>query len=253
MLMETLSVASHEVQLWPAPLDVPDARRAALARHLSDDELERAGRFRFHRDRDRFVVGRGLLRELLATYTGRQPAELVFTYGEHGRPELSGREVAFNLAHAGGTALYAVAASEPVGVDIERSGAAALADRVPEHFFSARELADLRSLPPSEHERAFLRCWTRKEAYLKGHGAGLSLPLQDFAVTLIPGQPPELLWTAWSPDEPASWRLHDVSHLCPGHVAAVAVGAHVEVAVHRASSYETVPRSAAGATHKEMT
>jgi 4'-phosphopantetheinyl transferase len=252
-LVEPFAVGAREVHLWTAALDVPAERRDALAQHLSDDERERAGRFRFPRDRDRFVTGRGLLRELLARLTGRPAAELVFVYGEHRRPCLAGGELAFNLAHTGGTAIYAVAADEPVGVDIERSGAAALADRVPEHFFSDLELADLRVLPNVEQEEAFLRCWTRKEAYVKGHGAGLSLPLRDFAVTLAPGAPAELVWTAWSSQEPARWRLHDVSDFCPGHVAAVAVGAHVDVAVHRESSNETLPRSAAGATQKEMT
>ena len=194
---------------------------------LSEDEQERAARFYFERDRRRFVAGRSVLRRALAQYLGSTTAELVFEYGPHGKPSLPGAGVSFNVSHSGGVGLFAFAPSCEVGVDVELLDHARADDqRVAERFFSALEVRTLRACAPEARAHAFLRCWTRKEAFIKGRGEGLSLPLQDFDVEFAAGEPPGLLRTAWSADEPREWTICDLSDLVDGAVAALAVRAH---------------------------
>ena len=212
--------------MWVAGLDVPPSRLGFLAGLLSADERERAGRFHFPRDRDRFVAGRGQLRELLGRYLRRPPDGLRFRYSAYGKPGLEeSGGLHFNVSHSGHMVLYALTRCADVGVDVELERPGLADDRIPERFFAPREVAALRRLPPAQQVRGFLTCWTRKEAFIKARGEGLSLPLHDFEVTLAPGEEPRLLRTAWAPAEAAKWSLRDLSDYCPGAVAALAVRA----------------------------
>jgi len=213
------------VEVWRGSLDQEPDVRARLEAVLDRDELDRAARFRFDRDRHRYVVGRGLLRLLLARYLGREPEELRFRYGPERKPALAGDELRFNLAHAEGTVLYAFSRAFEVGVDVELLRPDAADGRVAERFFSPREVAALRALPESEQPQAFLACWTRKEAFLKARGDGLTLPLDSFDVTLRPDEPVELLRTAWAPEERDRWQLVDLSEEERGEIAALAAPA----------------------------
>lgn len=220
--LETLRPA--DVHVWVEDLDVGPDRLDRLTAFLSADELERAGRFRFRRDRDRFTAGRGRLRELLGQYLACRPGDVDFRYSAYGKPFITGSAgLRFNVSHSGPRVLFAFCRDAEVGVDVELLRAEAADDLVAERFFAEREVLDLRRLPPALRVRGFLSCWTRKEAYIKARGEGLSLPLQDFEVTLSPNEPPKLVRTAWSPGEPAEWRLHDLSHLCTDAVAALAI------------------------------
>jgi 4'-phosphopantetheinyl transferase len=216
-----------EVHVWRVPLALEAGKLDAMARLLSADEHERAARFRFPRDRDRFVAARGALRGLLGRYTGARPEQLRFRYDRYGKPAVEAprsARLAFNVSHSADVALVAVARDGDVGVDVElASGAAAAVERVPERFFSAAEVAVLRALPERDQPAAFLRCWTRKEAYVKARGEGLSLPLDGFDVSFAPGEPPALLRTVWSEDEPRAWRLTDLSDPAGRYAAALAV------------------------------
>jgi len=212
------------VDVWFAPLDASPTLLESLRGHLSRDELARAGRFHFARDRDRYVAGRGLLRALLGERIGAQPRDVRFEYSAYGKPRLVGdHAVSFNVSHSANRAVFAFGSGEPIGVDVEVFDSKPSDELVARQFFSATEVADFLSLPTAVRPRAFLTCWTRKEAYIKARGEGLSLPLQDFDVTLLPGIEPELLRTAWSSTEPAEWRLYDISAACPGCIAALAV------------------------------
>jgi 4'-phosphopantetheinyl transferase len=207
-----------------APLDASSTLLETLRGYLSRDELARAGRFHFARDRDRYIVGRGLLRALLAERLGAQPRDLRFEYSQYGKPRLRSREaISFNVSHSANRALFAFGSGESIGVDIEVLDSKPSDELVARQFFSAVEVAEFLSLPAVVRPRAFLTCWTRKEAYIKARGEGLSLPLQDFDVTLLPDVEPELRRTAWSSTEPGEWRLYDVSAACPGCIAALAV------------------------------
>jgi 4'-phosphopantetheinyl transferase len=187
---------------------------------LSEDELERAARFRFERDRRRFVAARSTLRSLLASYLDSSPGDIAFAYGRYGKPAVPGSELSFNVSHSGSCALFAFGPEFELGVDVELLDSARPDDDlVAESFFSPREVETLRSHSPSARPRAFLRCWTRKEAFIKARGDGLSLPLQDFDVSFATGETPAVLRTAWSPDEPGEWALYDISGLFPKDVS----------------------------------
>ncbi len=230
-----LALPRDEAQVWCAALDGAAERRALLWPLLSADEQERARRFRFDRDRDRFTVARGLLRHLLGRYLGVDPARLRFAYNAHGKPALEdpqpdapGKECPqFNVSHSAGLALYACAREAAVGVDLERRRPLSDMAQVAARFFSSREQALLRALPPERRLDAFYACWTRKEAYVKARGEGLSLPLDRFSVSLAPGEPARLLHVEDDPrgEQVARWSLHDLAPAA-GYAAALAVEGH---------------------------
>jgi len=225
---ETLSIDEGVVHVWRAPLDPPEMTVARLAETLSEDERQRANRFVFERDRRRFTVARGVLRSLLARYLGSSPDRLRFSYGPFGKPGLAEGSgtgpLCFNASHSGDLALYAVTVGREVGVDVERIRSNFALEQVAERFFSPREVAALRDLAPENRPLGFFNCWTRKEAYIKARGAGLSLPLDRFDVSLAPGEPAALLTTLDDPGEASRWSLRALS-LESGTVAALAVTA----------------------------
>jgi 4'-phosphopantetheinyl transferase len=159
---------------------------------------------------------------LLGSYLGCDAREIDFRYGEHGKPSLTAGSPAFNLSHSGPVALFAVCAGGQIGIDVELDHADFARERIAERFFSPAEVAALRSLAQELQPRAFLTCWTRKEALIKARGDGLSLALDSFDVSLAPGQPPALLRTAWSSSEPAEWSISDLSDRARGYIAATA-------------------------------
>ena len=197
---------------------------------LSEDERERMAKYHFAADRSRFVAGRSILRRLLASYLATTPGDVALLYGSQGRPFVSEPGLSFNVAHSGSTALFAFTPGFDVGVDVELLCHASPDDeRVADRFFSPVEVAALRAHAKAARPEAFLRCWTRKEAFVKARGNGLSLPLGDFDVAFAPGVRPAVLRTAWSALEPAEWMIHDISEFCPGAVAALAVRANARV------------------------
>jgi 4'-phosphopantetheinyl transferase len=220
-----VTLGHDTIDVWHGSLDLPPELRRRLEDVLSEDERERADRFRFERDRSRYVVGRGLLRTLLAAYVGRPASELVFSYSDFGKPALVGEGPRFNISHSASTVLFAFSPSFDVGVDVELIQPDFVADRIAERFFSPHEVAALGALPAGDRLHAFLTCWTRKEAFLKARGDGLTLELDSFDVTLTPGEPPQLLRTAWAPEERHAWRLVDLSDPARGHIAALAAPA----------------------------
>lgn len=228
--------AAREVtlDLWPIPLDLPGPDLIQLRMTLSAEERERAASFRFRRDADRYTAGRGQLRRILGRLAGVDPAALRFAYGVAGKPFLEGVSgLGFNLAHSGAQGLLAVAEVE-VGVDLESSPATPDAcEEIAPAYFAAEEMRALEALPRGEREQAFLRCWTRKEAYVKALGDGLQVPLDAFSVSLRRGEPARLR-SSRLPGELERWSLVDLSHLTPGATAAACVeGPIVAIRPHR--------------------
>jgi 4'-phosphopantetheinyl transferase len=222
-----LVLGDGEVHVWQATLDQTPPRIDNYLRTLSEDERKRADRFHFQRDREHFIVARGALRHILGLYLSRAPDSLSFQYSSHGKPALvleSGSDaISFNLSHSNGTALYAMTRAREVGVDIESIRGGQQAEQIAERFFSTREISTLHALPPVLQRQAFFLCWTRKEAYIKAKGEGLSLPLDQFDVSLTPGEPAELLDTRPDPLEARRWSLRDLVPEPPGYAAALAV------------------------------
>jgi 4'-phosphopantetheinyl transferase len=202
-------------------LDVGAERLAQLRALLSADERQRAERLRFARDADRFVAGRGLLRSALAERAGQRPQDLRFAYGPAGKPSLADHpRLRFNAAGAVGAALVAITEGIDVGVDLEYLEVGADDLAVARQFFCPVEIAELERLGGAERQAAFLRAWTRKEAYVKALGAGLQVDLDRLAVSLLPGEPAALRWTR-QPGEAERWTLVDLSDPGRGIVAAL--------------------------------
>jgi 4'-phosphopantetheinyl transferase len=219
---EDLTLHEGAAHVWLAALPDERARTAGAGGILSPDELERAARFIRPEDRDRFITGRSILRMILGRYTGRAPESLEFSYSPHGKPALRHRtDLRFNLSDSRMLVLVAVACKQEVGIDIEHSRSNVAAMEIAGRFFSPAEIAALRAIPPDGRIQAFFRCWTRKEAYLKARGEGLSLPLSRFSVSFAPGAPAALLHSEDDPGEPGRWSLRDIP--IPDYCAALAV------------------------------
>jgi 4'-phosphopantetheinyl transferase len=205
---EALSLAPGEVHVWRLALDQPDAVLAHLRDHLEAQELERAGRFHFEIHRNHFIAGRGGLRCVLASYLDVKPGEFRFVYGAYGKPELAEKRLRFNVSHSHGVALVAVAADREVGVDVEHIRADFATEDIARRFFSPIEVVTFNALPKNEQVAGFFRCWTRKEAYIKAIGRGLSEPLDAFDVTLAPGEAPVLLQAKGQ--DVSRWSMFDI-------------------------------------------
>jgi 4'-phosphopantetheinyl transferase len=181
---------------------------------MSHDERVRAERFRFERDRRRFRATRQTLRWILGSYCGCSPESIRFGYGRAGKPHLVGSELGFNLSHSGGRALLAVVSRGAVGIDLEEVRPIGDPLGIAEHYFSPIELAELKRISlrsPSLLRHAFFQCWTRKEAYLKASGAGLSEEaLRAFAVSCHPDETPRLLTDDSRLGARSGWFLTDV-------------------------------------------
>ena len=191
-----LKPVDGDVHVFSARLDVPAKRLEELVQWLSDDERIRAKRFHLERDRRRFIAGRGTLREILAALLNVNPASLLFSYGEFGKPQIAAPVAAhslhFNLAHSESIAVYATAKHE-LGVDVECIREMDEAEQIASRFFSPREKGCLLALPAEQRMGVFFNCWTRKEAYLKAIGLGLDDCLEQIEVSLAPGEAAELL------------------------------------------------------------
>lgn len=225
-------LAGGEVHVWRACLDRPEEELADLARLLSPDERERAGRFHFERDRRHFVAGRGILRGILGRYLGRAPEQLAFVYGLRGKPVLPETPLHFNLAHSGGLAVLAVAHSGAVGIDLERVRPVPDCERIMTSFFSPAEVAAILALPPADRLLAFFTCWIRKEAYLKARGDGIATELHRFSVSAGPGSPPRLLHVDGHPQETQRWSFRDLP-LESGYLGVVAWEGSIRSVQHR--------------------
>ncbi len=207
-------MTANEVHVWRIPLDQNQDTVWQFRSFLSGDEIERADRFYFERDRRRFTVARTAMRQILGRYLDIAPQKLVFSYSAKGKPELSpdmnALSLKFNLSHSGELALLAVAQEINLGIDVESMNARVVTGDIAGRYFSAQEVATLFGLAAIQRTKAFFRCWTRKEAYVKALGEGLSFPLDAFSVAFAPDVPAALLWVENSPEEVSRWRLYHI-------------------------------------------
>ncbi len=221
-----LELTTDEIHVWCASLDHPVSRCQRLTQLLSRDERMRVERFHFEKDRKRFIVCRGILRTILGCYLSVQPSRLQFCYGKRGKPALADTfgkgTIRFNISHSNGVALFAFTRDREIGVDIEKIRDIAEMDQIAERFFSARENAVFRALPKSKKKEAFFNCWTRKEAFIKAIGDGLSYPLDKFDVSLVPGEPARLLRTEGDSKGASRWSIQELNPVS-GFAAAFAV------------------------------
>jgi 4'-phosphopantetheinyl transferase len=222
----SLKVANTKVHVWHASLLQPEEDVRKLEAALSEDERQRAERFRFQEHRRSFIVGRGILRNLLSRYTGIQPDQIMFQYNTAGKPSLAKGntipEIHFNLSHSGQLALYAFSWGGPVGIDVERIRPMEEMDHVAEMNFSTGEYKKFQGVSQQDRLRAFYNCWTRKEAFIKAVGDGMSFPMKEFEVSLEPDMPAKLLSVWGSLEEANRWSLHEITSR-DGYAAALVV------------------------------
>jgi 4'-phosphopantetheinyl transferase len=200
-----------DVHVWVVSLDTSALCLRELSSTLSEDERNRAGSFAFEHLRTRFSVSRGLLRTFLGMYLAISPRMIEFSYGRYGKPSLPGLDrFQFNLAHSDDLAVYAFALDCKLGVDVERIRNMTDIGAVARRFFSAEEAADLESVELPHRLDSFFACWTRKEAYIKATGEGLSAPLHAFRVALRPTEVPSFLHIDGNTSEAQSWSLYSL-------------------------------------------
>ena len=224
-----LALPESEVQLWRVDLEAIRADESRWQEALSSDELKRASRFHFPRDRQRFIASRALLRTILAGYLATDPGGLSFSYSKKEKPSLGpahASDITFNVTHSGGIALFAFTRQREIGVDVEQVRRDFDMEAIARRFFSVPEQEQLAALPAEERVDAFFRCWTRKEAYIKATGDGLSLPLHQFDVSLGAGEPNALLATRPDGSEAGRWLLREVPG-GSGYIAALCVRGQV--------------------------
>ncbi len=214
---------SDTVHLWQGGLDGTDEQVAAWVALLSPDERVRMARFRFEIHQRRYAAAHAQLRLILAPYLALAPTAIQFSTTEFGKPHLIGTEaINFNLSHAGDQMLVGVVRGRAIGVDIEQIRPDFATTDIAMHYFSAVEQAAFQVVPDEQKAQAFFRAWTRKEAFIKAVGEGLSLPLADFDVTLAPGEPARLLAVRGSAQAAAQWQMADVK-VGDGYAAAVVI------------------------------
>lgn len=245
------SLADGEVHVWYARADlIGDAALAQYESLLSRDEIARRNRYRFEKDRRLLLVSHALLRLGLSRYVDVAPTGWTFVQNGYGKPEIARPRtdppLRFNLSHTRGMAALAVTLGREIGVDVENClrniDAVGLAGR----YFSPREAAELRSLPPEQRQSRFFDFWTLKEAYIKARGMGLSFPLRDFSMA-VDTSPVEIKFAAGVDDVAVEWQFEQF-HPSEHHKIAVAVrrdtGTHLDIVCRETATGTAEPRSA---------
>jgi 4'-phosphopantetheinyl transferase len=219
-----ITLNKHEVHLWCLSLERSKENIQDLLQILSPGERMRANRFGFDKDRDNFIVARGLLRQILSRYLELEPSNINFHYNQYGKPEINidGYNLCFNISYSHELILIGVSQNRLIGVDLEYIYNDFPCGQVAETLFSPHEYSALLKLPENLQHQAFFNCWTRKEAYVKATGRGFSIPLDQFNVSFIPGEVAMLLNTRWDIKEASRWCLKEFIP-CSGYVGALAV------------------------------
>jgi 4'-phosphopantetheinyl transferase len=224
--------STDDVMIFFSRLDRDPAQLASESSELSPSELKRAERLPAGLARDRFMAGRLFLRNTIAPLLDQRARDISLEAGKWGKPRLSSYtyscDLRFNISHSADLAILAVCSGFEAGVDLEKIDTGIPCLNLARLFFSAREFRELLTLPEEDQRDAFFRCWTRKEAYLKGCGRGFSLPADSFDVSLLPGSPPLILDHRTIPDHKESWVISDIA-APQGYCAAIAVEARTPV------------------------
>ena len=209
-----LLLSTRDVHIWRAVIDLPSKSVEEIEGSLSIDEKMKAQHFRFKRDKSRFIATRGILRLILGCYLGAEPSAIRFCYEKSGKPRLQNAfaktGIQFNLSHSKGLALYIFSHGHEVGVDIEHMREISEMEQIAEQFFSVRDRVFFGALPRSEKREAFFNLWTRKEAFVKATGDGLSYHLGSFNASVAPGKSLELSRMLGVAEEASTWSIGDV-------------------------------------------
>jgi 4'-phosphopantetheinyl transferase len=201
------SIKPGEVQVWLFTLAEPYGETLTWSRLLSIEEINRAERYRFKKDRVRFIARRWILRQLLGQYCNIDPARISYQLNSFGKPGLASNQLSFNLSKSGDRMAFGFTLEKDVGVDIEQTRPHTNLSLLAKRSFSQEEQGELEALPPSLQVEAFYHTWTQKEAFIKAKGIGLSQPLEDFSVSVDPGKPGRLISLKDYPEEVSRWKM----------------------------------------------
>jgi 4'-phosphopantetheinyl transferase len=224
-MLAEFDLPKGEVYVWRVRLDHPPISHEHLAGVISTEEHRKANAYRFDRLRRRYIVSHGMLRMILGNYLDLEPADIPFGFEPNGKPQLAGsvaNGLSFNMAHAQELMLVAVTDGRAVGVDLEFCRPIPEADQIAARYFSTAEYADYQNLDLDDRVNGFYRCWTRKEAFLKATGSGLSFPLDRFRVSLSPREPARLIDVTGDAQMVGQWYLAELRP-ASGYIAALAV------------------------------
>ncbi|WP_372366097.1 4'-phosphopantetheinyl transferase superfamily protein [Candidatus Uabimicrobium sp. HlEnr_7] len=183
--LEDVSLGENHTHIWYISLQAEKDELNYFSQLLNDEELKKAARFHFEKHRVHFIIARAVMRILLGKYLEKSPCKINFIYGEHGKPYIEKNPIFFNISHSGDKALLAVNKTHEVGIDIELMRDNVSCEQIATRYFSQTEVLELAQTPLSQKKTAFFRGWSRKEAYIKGLGDGLTMPLADFYVPLM--------------------------------------------------------------------
>lgn len=209
---DNLILSEGEAHIWRADLELNACFKSSFLKLLSPDEKNRAQKFRFDNDSQNFIAARGILRSLVGKYLEINPAEISFQYNEFGKPGIANNTpLHFNISHSQNMALFAFTNNFDVGVDVEFVNPNIEVKDIAKNFFSKNEIIKLLSLPEEQQALGFFNCWTRKEAFIKAVGEGLSFPLDQFEVSLEPDKPAKLLATHWDPKAVSKWSMYSIT------------------------------------------
>lgn len=209
---DNLILGDDEAHVWRTDLELNESLQNSFLKLLSPEEKERAQKFRFAHDRRNFIIARGILRSLISNYLQISPTAISFHYSKFGKPSIANHySLQFNISHSQNVVLFAFTKKFIVGVDVECINPNIEIKDIARNFFSKNEIVNLLQLPEQEQALGFFNCWTRKEAFIKAVGEGLSFPLDKFEVSLEPNTPARLLATDWDPKAVAQWSMFSMS------------------------------------------
>ncbi len=208
-----MNIQEKEIHIYQFPLadDRLQSEIDEFAQILSPDELSKANRFRFNKHRSDYITARYYLRKLISCYSDVKPEEIIFHYTDKDKPyiKLKNISIKFNLAHSGNKCVYAFNKDQEIGIDIEHLREIPDAREICQRFFSKKEIEDLYKVSDKTISNTFLLCWTRKEAFIKAVGDGLSYPLSDFTVSLDEDKP-EITGIKKDQDEVRFWKMFNI-------------------------------------------
>lgn len=225
----------QEIHIWRASLNQPTHTIVQLAKLLSPDEQERAQKYYFLRDQRRFTVARAALRLILASYLQTDPHNVQFCYGKWGKPALINNptNLQFNSSHSQEMALYAFTLNQELGIDIEAVRALDDIGGMARHSFAPGEIAQLAKLPVEQHLEGFFLGWSRKEAFIKALGKGLSQDLTSFEVSLIPNMPAKLLSIEGDTQAAQRWLMQNIDAAEDYKAALAIVGENYQLSYYQ--------------------
>ncbi|MFT7239170.1 MAG: 4'-phosphopantetheinyl transferase [Cyclobacteriaceae bacterium] len=221
MNAQSTQILGNDVHVWKIDVDSVSFRPIHTG-ILSDDEVKRSKKYRFKIDRDTFIAGRVALRFLIAEYINANPEEICFDHNAQGKPSVNNSAgLEFNLSNSYGKIVIALCINDIIGVDIEQNTRPVEIQNIAKSFFSQPEIETLEKISDENKLIAFYNCWTRKEAYIKALGGGLSIPLDQFGVSLAPSSKAEILFIEGNSTEPSQWSLvsFDFEHEFTGAIA----------------------------------